>query len=189
MKSKKVCHGGAHLLGFAVLMVINIRNMKSKKEEHCSPARTLQEFLYMNAFFVSVRILWPGYDLSSRSRRTNALASLAPRLASRALTPWWVQRKAKTGESTTVPGLSFWRSTDLFIISCVTPGTVCNPVTKRLILLCVTVCFCLSAQLSASQILRREEDRNGEALLKDNKTMLRAQFPNQRQFAILCSLR
>ena len=56
MKSKKVCHGGAHLLGFAVLMVINIRNMKSKKEEHCSPARTLQEFLYMNAFFVSVRI-------------------------------------------------------------------------------------------------------------------------------------
>ena len=113
----------------------------------------------MNAFFVSVRILWPGYDPSSRSRRTNALASLAPRLASRALTPWWVQRKAKTGESTTVPGLSFWRSTDLFIISCVTPGTVCNPVTKRLILLCVTVCFCLSAQLSASQILRREEDR------------------------------
>ena len=131
MKSKKVCHGGAHLLGFAVLMVINIRNMKSKKEEHCSPARTLQEFLYMNAFFVSVRILWPGYDLSSRSRRTNALASLAPRLASRALTPWWVQRKAKTGESTTVPGLSFWRSTYLFIISAI-PHQLCSSFHRRI---------------------------------------------------------
>ena len=121
----------AHLLGFAVLMVINIRNMKSKKEEHCSPARTLQEFLYMNAFFVSVRILWPGYDLSSRSRRTNALASLAPRLASRALTPWWVQRKAKTGESTTVPGLSFWRSTDLFIIFAI-PHQLCSSFPHRI---------------------------------------------------------
>ena len=71
----------------------------------------------MNAFFVSVRILWPGYDPSSRSRRTNALASLAPRLASRALTPWWVQRKAKTGESTTVPGLSFFMTEEAQLLN------------------------------------------------------------------------
>ena len=71
----------------------------------------------MNAFFVSVRILWTGYDPSSRSRRTNALASLAPRRASRALTPWWVQRKAKTGESTTVPGLSFFMTEEAQLLN------------------------------------------------------------------------